>query len=113
MEKIGKVTSVSVKKATGKDWSDWIAILNQAGGRVWTHQDIVAFLKKKYRLSLWWQQIVTTSYEIAIGRREEGINQKGYCSTVATKSFSVGAKKLWQIVTSSKGIRVWLNPVSD
>jgi uncharacterized protein YndB with AHSA1/START domain len=110
---MSKISDASVKKGTGKDWKEWLSILNKSGGQVWTHQDIVAFLKKKYKLGPWWQQMVATSYEIAIGRREEGKNQKGFYSTVATRTFPVGKKKLWSLLNSPEGLAIWLRPVSE
>src|SRR5688572_1797323 len=76
IEKIGKVKSESVLKCTGKSWAQWIAILEKAGARWMTHKEIVAFLKK-YKLSQWWQQGVATGYEMHIGRKAEGRNEKG------------------------------------
>ena len=112
-EKIGRVTRASVLKCTGKDWDSWIAILDRAGARQWTHKEIVAFLKKKHRLSPWWQQGVTGGYEIAIGRKIEGRNEKGEYSVVGSRTFPLNAKVMWQLAASSEGLAAWLKPLSD
>lgn len=111
-EKVGRVTTQSVHKGTGKHWSQWIEILNAQGAGQWTHQEIVAFLKKKYKLGPWWQQGVTTGYEIAIGRRHEGQNQKGEYTVMTTGTFAVDAKTLWKFVFSAKGLQIWLRPIA-
>jgi uncharacterized protein YndB with AHSA1/START domain len=113
IEKIGKVSSQSVHKGTGKNWTEWISILNRTGAAGWSHQEIVAFLKKKYKLGPWWQQGVTSGYEIHIGRRVEGQTLKGDYSVTITKAFPLDVKALWNLVTSKKGVTNWLDPMSE
>jgi uncharacterized protein YndB with AHSA1/START domain len=110
-EKIGRVTSASVLKATGKGWAEWITLLDKAGARTWTHQEIVAFLKKRHKLGPWWQQWVTSGYESAIGRRVEGQNSKGEYHVTATKSLPLNVKKVWKILVSDAGQSIWLKPL--
>ncbi len=76
-----------------------------------THKEIVSHLAKKYKLSLWWRQIVSSSYEIHIGRKIEGRNNKGEYATVATKTLSIEQKKLWKFLISSDGQQLWLKPI--
>lgn len=111
--KIGKVSSASVEKATDKSWDQWIALLDKAGARSWTYQEIVAHLKKKHKLGPWWQQGVAMGYEIATGRRIEGQNAKGEYAITATKSLRFDAKKVWKHFSSKEGIAVWLQPLFD
>lgn len=111
--KIGRVTSESVHKGTEKTWDQWVAILEKAGARTWTHQEIVAFLKKKHKLGPWWQQGVAMGYEIAIGRRVEGQNAKGEYSVTATKSLAMDAKNAWKNFISEEGIAIWLQPLFE
>jgi uncharacterized protein YndB with AHSA1/START domain len=110
--KIGRVTSESVLKCTGKIWDQWIALLDKAGARTWTHQEIVAHLKTRYKQGPWWQQGVTLGYEIHIGRRVEGQNQKGQYSTAATRTFPLDKKAAWKLLSSPEGIAAWLEPLA-
>src|SRR4051812_34858442 len=98
-EKIGRVSAVSVHKGTGKDWDEWLKLLNQAGAKSWTHQEIVTFLKKKHKLSLWWQQGVTLGFELATGRRVEGQSLKGDYSVAITRSLPVSHRETWRFMT--------------
>jgi hypothetical protein len=111
--KIGRVTSESVQKGTGKTWDQWVALLDKAGARPWTHQEIVAFLKKKHKLGPWWQQGVAMGYEIAIGRRIEGQNAKGEYGLTATKSLRIDAKSAWKNFASEEGVAIWLQPLFE
>jgi uncharacterized protein YndB with AHSA1/START domain len=111
IDKIGRVSNQSVLKCTSKSWEEWIAILDKAGARTWTHQQIVALLKTRYKLGLWWQQGVTLGYEVHTGRRVLGQNLKGEYGTVATRTFPVEQKKAWKLLASPQGLAVWLKPL--
>ncbi len=113
-KKVGRVSSVSVLNHTGKDWKQWIAILDKAGARSWSYQEIVAFVKKKYRsVSPWWQHGLALGFEIATGRRQEGQDFRGRYSVTATKSLAHPASTVWNFVTSHEGMKFWLKPLSS
>jgi hypothetical protein len=113
IEKIGKVSTESVFKGTKKHWHQWIEILDRAGGRTLEHREMVAFLKRKYKLTSWWQQGVTHGYELHIGRKAEGRNAKGEYSTMASRTLPVNVKDSWKFLNSEKGLELWLKPMSD
>ena len=69
-------------------------------------------LKKKYKLSPWWQQGVALAYELHHGKRVEGRNLKGEYSTVATKTLSLSQESAWRLITSENGMATWLRPFS-
>lgn len=112
IEKLNKVSAESVAKHTGKNWDQWVKILDTQGATHMTHKEIVAFLGKKYKIKPWWQQIVTSAYEVHIGRKFEGRNAKGEYMTAATRTFYVSADKLWDLLESPQGQAVWLKPLS-
>lgn len=112
IDKIGRVSASSLLKGTGKNWDEWIRLLNRAGASAWTHQEIVAHLKKKYKLTLWWQQCVAGGFEVHIGRRKEGQNGRGEYTVTATKTVAVSGFKAWKFLTSTAGMEMWLRPLS-
>ena len=108
IEKIGSVTNESVLKHTKKSWLQWVTLLNKAGAHLWTHQQIVAYLSQKYKVKPWWQQLVTTGYEIYIGKRVPGRNLKGEFSVTATRTINCSVAQLWKYTVSPEGIQCWL-----
>jgi hypothetical protein len=72
------ISDQAVQEKTGKGWAEWFKIINQAGGQELSHKEIVAFLKSRYGLSLWWQQMITVTYEQQIGRREKHQKSDGF-----------------------------------
>lgn len=112
-EIIGRVSTDSVYKGSGKHWDDWVPLLEKAGARNWSHKEIVAYLAKKHKLTPWWQQGVTLGFEIATGRRIEGQTQKGDYTVTATKSLAFDAKTVWKLLSSDEGVRIFLNSISE
>ena len=106
------VSSKSLKKATGKNWDEWIKILDKAGAKHFSHAEIVRVLTKK-KLSTWWRQWVAIGYQVHSGLRIPGQNLKGHYSLVVTKTVRVDAKTAWKFLTSAKGLAIWLQPLSE
>jgi len=110
IQKIGRVSSESVKKHTKRSWDQWIALLDNTGAKNWPHREITLLLKTKYKLSPWWQQGVAIGFEIHHGLRIEGRSEKGTYGTVASKTFPLSAKKAWALVSKDPGLSIWLRP---
>lgn len=98
----------SVKKHTKKDWDEWIIVLNKKCSHRLSHQQLVALLKKDFKLTPWWQQFVARGYQIAIGVRLPNQTLKGTYTTTATKTITSTAKKIWDYLVSEKGQQMWL-----
>src|SRR5689334_3953453 len=98
IERIGRVSSTSVEKGTGKGWAEWLQILKRAGASNWTHQEIKAFLKKKYKLTPWWLQGVTYGFEVHSQRRVDGQSLKGDYSVTITKTVDASGSELWDFM---------------
>jgi hypothetical protein len=112
IHKVGRVSSASVLKCTGKDWESWVKILKTAGATHWTHPEIVAFLKKKYKLGPWWQQGVTSGFEMVIGRKQLGRSSKGEYSMTSSITLPRSTTQLWKMLLAPHGQKLWLKPFS-
>lgn len=72
------ISADAVKKATGKTWDEWCAVLDKAGCKKMTHKEIVAVLSEQHGLGPWWQQMVTVGYEQARGLRVKHETTAGF-----------------------------------
>lgn len=99
-------------KGTGKDWGRWIEILEKAGGRSLSHREMVLFVRRRYKLSSWWEQGVVTGFEMHIGRKVEGRNSRGEYSMTVSRTLPLGRAQLWGWMMSEAGMAVWLEPLS-
>lgn len=82
-EKYGGISSAAVKKATGKTWREWLAVLDKAGATRLPHRDIVQRLQRAHQLPDWWGQMVTVGYEQARGLRLKHQKPDGFEVSVA------------------------------
>jgi uncharacterized protein YndB with AHSA1/START domain len=73
-----RMSDEAVRAKTGRTWTEWLAALERAGASKLTHQQIVAYLKGEHRLSAWWCQMVTVTYEQAKGLRDKHEKPSGY-----------------------------------
>jgi len=96
-----------IQAATGKIYSDWFAILDAAGARKMTHQEIVAILHSEYGLGKWWEQKLAIIYEHQRGLREKHETQSGYQISVS-RTLPCPASKLFKMWHDTKARGKWL-----
>jgi uncharacterized protein YndB with AHSA1/START domain len=77
------ISEKSIALRTGKSWAQWFRILDSAGAKDLDHKQIVSVLKSRYRLSPWWQQMVSVEYERERGLREKHQTTSGFRAQVS------------------------------
>jgi len=103
-----RVSDEAVRSKTGKTWSEWFVVLDQAGAQKLTHQEIVALVRKEPKASSWWQQMVTVGYEQARGLRVVHEKPEGFEISVSkTFNFPVGA--VFLLFQDTKLRRRWMS----
>ncbi len=102
-----RMSDAAVKAKTGKTWSEWFKILDAAGAKRMTHQEIVARLSKKRGVGPWWQQMVTVTYEQARGLREKHQKPEGYEISVS-RTIGAPISKAFKAWTDEKIRKQWL-----
>ncbi|MBI5051900.1 MAG: DUF4287 domain-containing protein [Chloroflexi bacterium] len=106
-----RMSDEAVKAKTGKNWKEWFTIIDKAGGRKKTHQEIVTYLRTKHKISDWWQQMVTVVYEQARGKRVKHQTSKGF-QVGGNKTINVPIATLYKAWITEGSRRPWL-PHSD
>jgi len=77
-KKIAGVSDEAVKKATGKGWSQWFALLDKKKATHMPHRDIAILLCEKHDLSQWWAQMISVGYEQERGMRVAHQQPEGF-----------------------------------
>lgn len=115
-ERYNNISDEAVKKATGKTWEAWIALLDDEGAEELSHKEIAALLLDKGYIekgSEWWAQTVTVGYEYAKGRRVKGQTADAGFQVSLQRTIAVEATRLWQFLTSPEGLTIWLGSGLD
>jgi uncharacterized protein YndB with AHSA1/START domain len=87
--KFAGVGEAAVRRATGRTWDEWFAILDAAGAAKYEHKGIVAVLGVHTpALGGWWRQMLSVGYEQARGLRAVHEKAGGFA---ANASKTIGA----------------------
>jgi len=98
----------AVKRATGRDWGEWLKVLDKAGAKKLAHRDIATMLHEKFGVAPWWSQMVTVGYERARGLREVHETATGFVASVS-RTFNVPVEELFAAWNDGKRRARWLN----
>ena len=111
-----RVSDEAVRNATGKEWDTWFARLDEAGAETMRHKEIAALLLTPDHLGpeeRWWAQTITVAYEHARGRRVLGQTAGAGFEIGVQKTLPAEAERLWQLLVSAEGMRIWLGDVAE
>jgi uncharacterized protein YndB with AHSA1/START domain len=104
---LDRISSDSVREATGRGWDGWLEALDAAGARDWDHKEIVAHLGREHpALSSWWRQSITVGYEQARGKRVAGETADAGFQVGVQRSVTLTATEAWELLTSRP--ELWL-----
>lgn len=102
------MSDAAVKKATGRDWSEWIPMLDEIGAREKPHREIVDYVSSLGTAD-WWSQMVTVGYERVRGLRDMGQRRGGTYEANKSRTFSVPVETLFEAIADARKRRRWLD----
>ncbi len=106
-QKIAGISGEAVKAKTGKNWQEWIAVLDKVGARKLNHKQIATYLYDVHKVPGWWAQMVTVGYEQAHGLRQKHEKPDGY-EISGSKTIEVPVIKAFAAWEDEKLRRKWL-----
>jgi uncharacterized protein YndB with AHSA1/START domain len=102
-----RMSDEAVKAKTGKDWKEWFSILDKAGAKKMTHQEIATYLYNKQNVGPWWTQMVAVTYEQQRGMREKHERPEGFQISVS-RTVNAPIAKLFKSFENAKARNAWL-----
>jgi uncharacterized protein YndB with AHSA1/START domain len=106
-DKFNGISSDAVQARTGKSWPEWFQILDAAGARQMTHQEIVAVLATQHGVGPWWQQMVTVGYEQGRGKRVKHQTTGGF-QVSRTRTIHATLSELFTVWMDKRKRTRWL-----
>lgn len=103
-----KTSDAAVKKATGRTWPEWFALLDAFGAKDKGHQQSARHLWKDVGLSPWWSQMVTVEYERARGIRKVGQRTGGDWEVTLQRTVAASPADCLAAFTDSKFRQKWV-----
>jgi hypothetical protein len=104
------VSDAAVRRATGKGWDEWFALLDAWQGTAHNHTEIARHVYETYGIDGWWAQSVTVGYERARGVRALHERPDGF-SMNASKTFLVPVERLFAAFVEQEERERWLEGV--
>jgi hypothetical protein len=105
--KLAGIGDEAVRAKTGRTWQEWIDVIDKAGGRAMSHQQIGDLLDRKFGVAPWWSQMVTVGYEQAVGKRVRLQKVDGFAAT-ASKTLKVSAATAFKAFSDPSTRESWL-----
>jgi uncharacterized protein YndB with AHSA1/START domain len=102
-----RMSDEAVESKTGSNWSGWFKLLDAAGGKKMSHQEIAAHLSDEHGVRPWWTQMIAVTYEQARGLRDKHQKPQGYEISVS-RTIDAPLGKTYQAWTDDKLRRKWL-----
>jgi uncharacterized protein YndB with AHSA1/START domain len=97
----------AVASATGKAWSAWFKLLDTAGAKKMTHQEITRHLSEQHGVRPWWTQMVAVTYEQARGLRDRHEKPQGFEVSIS-RTIGAPISKVFKAWTDEKVRSQWL-----
>lgn len=97
----------AVKKATGRDWAEWVKTLDSVQASDKPHREIAQYVSSLGTPD-WWSQGVTVGYERIRGLREKGQRRGGSYEASKSRTFAVPVAKLYEAVANASKRKRWL-----
>ena len=112
--KLSGVSDDAVAAATGRNWDEWIAFLDELGAAEMDHKEIVALTAGPGGLANgWWQQSVTVGYEQARGLRVVGQTSGADFQIGVQKTLPVSSDVAWALLSERPGRDLWLGKTAS
>jgi uncharacterized protein YndB with AHSA1/START domain len=105
---LDRISSDSVREATGRDWDQWLEALDAAGAADWSHKEIVAYLEREHgdATTGWWRQSLSVGYEQARGKRALGETAAAGFEIGVRRTVDASADDVWELLMSRP--ELWL-----
>jgi hypothetical protein len=102
------MSDAAVRKATGRDWAQWVKALDNAGADQMKHPAIARFLSEAFDTPGWWSQTITVGYERIRGLRQIGQRLSGTWEASRSRTFPVPVTKLFDAFSRPSQRSKWL-----
>jgi uncharacterized protein YndB with AHSA1/START domain len=105
--RLAGVGTEAVQRATGRNWDEWLKVLDRAGAKTMGHKEIALLLSRRCGVPDWWSQMVTVGYEQARGLRDVYQHADGYAAN-ASRTFEVDVQQLFCAWSDPRQRARWL-----
>lgn len=107
LAEIAGMTDAAVEKQTGRNWAQWVEVLDGHRAMEKPHREITQFVSSLGTPD-WWTQMVTVGYERIRGLRDKGQRRGGAYEASKSRTFGVPVETLFDAFANARKRRKWL-----
>ena len=107
---VAGMSDQAVSAKTGRNWRQWVSVLDAVDAMTWTHRDIARHLVEEEGVGSWWAQTVTVAYERIRGLRDIGQRRGGGYDVNKSKTLPVPVEALYDAF-QARLRRKWMGDV--
>ena len=112
LAEVAGMSDAAVKKATGREWAEWVAVLDKAKAAELEHPEIAKYVRTLGTPD-WWTQMVTVGYERIRGLRDHGQRRGGGYEASKSRTFGVPVETLYGAFSDARRRKRWLPDVVE
>ncbi|SCF13816.1 hypothetical protein GA0074695_3737 [Micromonospora viridifaciens] len=106
-----RISAAVLRERTGRDWDEWILLLDRWGAADRNHTEIARWLVTAQEVPGWWAQTITVGYEQARGLRAPGQRRGGGFEATGSRTVAVPVAVLFAAFADETVRRRWLPDV--
>lgn len=103
----GAIGDEAVLQATGKDWAQWLKLLDNWSATEKPHKEIAQYLHEAHSVDFWWAQSITVRYEQARGMRMLGERPDGTFEVSVSRTIEASDEQLYDAFTDERILPQW------
>jgi uncharacterized protein YndB with AHSA1/START domain len=103
----GLMSDEAIKKNTGRDWREWVAVLDGVHAAEMPHREIAQYVHSLGTPG-WWSQSVTVGYERIRGLRAIGQRRGGSYEASKSRTFAAPVAKVYKAFATARTRKRWL-----
>lgn len=104
---LAAMSDATIKKNTGRSWSEWIALLDAEKSAGKPHREIARYVSS-LGIPDWWAQGVTVGYERIKGLREKTQRRGGGYEASKSRTYAVPVEQLFEAFANARRRKRWL-----
>jgi hypothetical protein len=104
---VAGMSDAAVKKATGRNWREWLKTLDAVRAMDKPHREIAEYVSS-IGTPDWWTQMVTVGYERLRGLRDRGQRRDGLYEANKSRTFAVAVSQLYKAFADGRLRGRWL-----
>lgn len=107
----GNLFRKDIKAETGREWEDWIRVLDEDNAATYSHDGLTAYLQEVHTASDKWAPLIAAMYGQKLGRKPVGQTAAVGFNIGVRKTAAIPKERIWSYLLSPAGLKLWIGDI--